>query len=157
MRHFVANHSAHSTIIYGIIGFRFEERWLQYPSRKNDFVHIRVVISVHCRRRHSPFRTVHRFADFLEFAIHLEIRGPHGVENVWSSVDLQQRVIAPLIGITDLDIHRGEFLERFLLGRLIHPVERFDSIGQRGFEIVNHFQGARFRFRREIISYIKLA
>ena len=37
---------------------------------------------------------------------------------------------------------RREFLERFLFGRLVHPVERLDSIGQRFLQIVDQLERA---------------
>ena len=50
----------------------------------------------------------------------------HDVQHVGSAIDLEQRVIAPLVRVTDLDRERGQLLERLLLGRLVHPVERLD-------------------------------
>src|SRR6266496_868451 len=67
------NFAADSGVIDRVICFRIKERWLQNSSWEHDFVHRGVVIRIHCRRRHAPFRPVDRLADFLEVAIDLKI------------------------------------------------------------------------------------
>ncbi len=52
---------------------------------------------------------------------------------------------------------RGEFFQRFLFGRLVHPFERLDSIAQRRFQIVDQLERTRFCFRREIFRHVKFA
>src|SRR5205807_2676208 len=82
VRHFVSDYRAHPAVINGVIGFRIEERRLQNARWENDLVHHWVVIGIHCWRRHSPFASIDRFADFFELAIYFEIRGSHGVRGI---------------------------------------------------------------------------
>ena len=81
---------AYAAVIDRVIRVCIEERRLQNPGREHDFIHVGVVICVHRWRRHAPISPVHWFADFLDVAIHLEMLGPHRVENVRTSVDLEQ-------------------------------------------------------------------
>ena len=70
---------ADPAVIDRVIRFRIKERWLQNSSWENDFVHRGVVIRIHRRRRHAPFRPVDRLADFLEVAIDLKVFCAHRI------------------------------------------------------------------------------
>ena len=87
--------------------------------------------------------------------MHLEHRRADRIQHKWAAIDPKRGIIAPLIGITNLDVHRGEFFLGRLFGRVIHPIQRVDSIGESRAQIVDQLERARFRFRREIIRYIK--
>ena len=68
MRHFVADHGTDRAVVHGIIRVCIEERRLQNASRKNDFVTVRLIIRVHCRRRHAPVCGIDRLADLVQLA-----------------------------------------------------------------------------------------
>src|SRR5437899_4030680 len=55
MRDLVADYRTHPAIVNRVIGLRIIKRRLQDSCRKHNFIHRRVVIRVHSRRRHSPF------------------------------------------------------------------------------------------------------
>ena len=65
MGHFMSNHRADAAVIDCVVSIGVEERRLQNSGRENDLVHLRIVIRVHSRRSHSPFRPIDRFADFV--------------------------------------------------------------------------------------------
>ena len=146
---------ADTAVIYRIVRIRVEEWRLQNPGRKNDLVVHWIVIRVHRRRSHAPLRAIGRFADLFQVAVKFEIFRPQGVERVRASIDLEERIIAPFVGVTNLDRHRGQFFQRFLFGRLVHPLQRLDSIAQRFLQVVDQLERARFCFRREIIGNVK--
>ena len=79
------------------------------------------------------------------------------MQDVGAAIDFERRVIAPLIGIADLDGEGGELLERFLSGFFVHPCGGLDAVGQRFLEIVHHFERAFLGFGREIIGDVKFA
>src|SRR5205809_166664 len=47
VRHLVSGYLAYPAIIKRVVGFRIVERWLHNSSRENDFVELRIVISIH--------------------------------------------------------------------------------------------------------------
>src|SRR3546814_2771345 len=71
--------------------------------------------------------------------------------------DLQVRIIAPFIRITDLWREGGELFMRLGLGLSAHPAKLIDAASHGGHDIVNHIQGGRLCFRREILSHVDLA
>src|SRR3546814_15053599 len=71
--------------------------------------------------------------------------------------DLQPRIIAPFIRITDLWREGGELFMRLGLGLSAHPAKLIDAASHGGHDIVNHIQGGRLCFRREILSHVDLA
>ena len=86
----MSDHRADAAVIDCVVGIGVEERRLQNSSRENNLIHVRVVIGIHRRRCHSPFGAIHWLADFLELAINFKVLGSDRVENVGSSVDLEQ-------------------------------------------------------------------
>ena len=107
MSHFVSDDGANPAVINCVVGIGVEERRLQNSSRENDLIHVRVVIRVHRRRCHAPFGAIDRFADLLKLAVDLEIFSADRVEDEWTPIDLKQRIIAPFVGVTDLDCKSG--------------------------------------------------
>src|SRR4029079_7764328 len=66
VRYLVADHSADSSVIYGVVGRRIKERRLQNARGKIDVVKARVVVRINGRRRHSPTRAVERLCEFVQ-------------------------------------------------------------------------------------------
>ena len=85
----------------------------------------------------------------------LEHRRPDGVQHERPAIDPERGIIAPLVGITNLDSNGGEFSLGCLFGRVIHPIERVNSVRQSRPQIIHQLESARFRFRREVIRDIK--
>src|SRR6266542_2345621 len=72
MRHFVTNDGADTAIVERVVRLRIVEGRLQNSRGKNDLVHRRIVISIHCRRRHSPLSLIDRLANLAQIASELE-------------------------------------------------------------------------------------
>ena len=125
---FVTDHRADGAVIHRIVRFRIEERRLQNGGRKNDLVPGRVVIGVHGLRRHAPFAAVDRVVQPDKIAIPLEFRTALLIAEQIVAHDLQFGVVAPFIGIADLDREARDLLERLgaRLGR--HPVSGLDAL-----------------------------
>ena len=130
MRHFVADDGADAAIIHRVVRVRVEERWLQNSGRENNLVHLRIVVGVHRRRRHSPFGAIDRLADFVQLAFRFKILRSQLIQHEWPAIDHQGRIIAPLFRVTDLHLKRGQFFQRRFFGGLVHPLECLDPIRQ---------------------------
>src|SRR5437899_1989617 len=102
VRHLVTDDRAYPAIIKRIVGFRIVERRLQNSGWENDFVELWVVISIHRRRRHSPFSFVDRPANLTEAALELELSRGHIIVVVRSTADLQRFIVTPLVRVTNL-------------------------------------------------------
>src|SRR5205807_6733210 len=61
---------------------------LQDSGRKVDVIHLGVVVGIYGGRRHAPFAMVHGFANFIDIAMGLELRGPGHVRNQIIRYDL---------------------------------------------------------------------
>ena len=77
--------------------------------------------------------------------------------HVGAAIHLISGVIAPFVRIADLEIDGVEFLDGLLARGGAHPVERREIVVQRGDQIVDHAQGARLGFRREIALHVILS
>ena len=90
VRHLMADDGANPAVIHCLVGVRIEERRLQNAGWKHDFVHVRVIISVHRWRRHPPVGAIDWFADLLNVTISLELFSSQRVQDVRAAVDLEQ-------------------------------------------------------------------
>jgi hypothetical protein len=104
---FMSDDRSHSAVVHRVIGLRIVEGRLQDACRKDDFIHAAVVIGVHGWRRHAPFRAVHGLPNLVQPAREIKFRSAHLVFGVGPAVDIQRRVIAPIVRITDF--HRESF------------------------------------------------
>src|SRR4029077_15886978 len=86
MRHLVADDGSHRAVIGSVIRFRIEKRRLQNSSGKNDLVHFRIVISVHCRRRHAPLGAVDGLSNFVQVALEFKLGAAHLIERVRTAI-----------------------------------------------------------------------
>ena len=136
--HLMADHHADGAVVHGVVGSRVEEGGLQDAGREANLVGRGVIVGVDGLRRHAPFRAVDGFVHLLADDVgQLELRGAAEVGPIGSRVDGQGRVVAPLVGITDLDDEGAELFVRFLLGGVAHPGLRVDALAE-GFLQVGH-------------------
>src|SRR5580692_733410 len=98
---FVSDHSAGGCVVDCIVFGGIEEWRLQNSRWKVNGVGLGILISVDRGRRHAPFSSIERFANLLELAIHLEGCGPLYVGQMVVCGNLQSRVVAPVVGISD--------------------------------------------------------
>ncbi len=157
MAHLVADHPADGAVVDGHIGLGIEERRLQDRGREHDLVHGRVVVGVHRLGRHAPLGAVDRAAQPPGAALPLELFGPLGVAVEVVRRDLQGGVVAPSVGIGDLDGEVGELVQRLLLGHRGHPVELLDARGEGALQVVDQLQHLGLGLGREVALDVELA
>ena len=120
--HLMTDDNTDSAVVERVIGIHIEERILQDAGRETDLVGRGVIVCVHRLRGHVPFLLVHRLAEvaqavlLLEFSSALEVR----VVGILR-VDVEFGIVAPLVGITDLDGDGVQLLEGFDLRLVGHP------------------------------------
>ena len=137
VRHFMTDYGADAAVIEGIVRLGVEERRLKNPRRENDFVVQGRVIGVDSRWRHAPLSLVHGLADFGQVARDFERVAAGHILDVGTAVDSKSRVVAPLVGIADLQIHFVELVNGLLACFRAHPVERFQIVVQRRHQIAD--------------------
>ena len=157
VRQFMPDDGPHRTVVHRIIPAGIEERRLQNPGGKVDVVHLRIVISIHCRRAHAPFPAVYRLADFGNVAPLFKGCRLERVAQRISASDDQGRVVTPFIRIADLIGYLVQFLFGAGFGGRAHPTELFNVPAHRCFHIVSQRQGSLFVFRTKTLLDIDLA
>ena len=79
---FVTDNAARVAVIERVVRQDVEKRRLQNSGGENDFIKTRIVISVNCRRSHSPARFVNGFADVLPVAVGFKPDGICGIVEI---------------------------------------------------------------------------
>ena len=128
---------ADGAVVDRVVGRRIEKRRLQDAGRKDDLVERRIVIRVDRRRRHVPFVAIDRLAELRQPVAPLEGLGPRDVLHVRVGQDLQLRVIAPGLRISDLGHDGGQLGQSLPLGFVAHPVARYDALFVGGHQILD--------------------
>mgnify|MGYP002140870801 CR=1 FL=1 len=86
---FMADDRANTAIIDRCVGVGVKEGRLQYRRREHNFVHRKIGIGIDRHRRHAPFPTPHRAAQFANLIIMFELRGtPRIAEQMIGSMRL---------------------------------------------------------------------
>ena len=158
VRELVADHRPDAAVVHGVVRRGVEVRGLQDPGGKDDLVERGVVVRVHCGRGHAPLGPVDGPAHLGELALLLELARPQHVRAVGPGAPgLERRVIAPGVGVPDLLEHRIELPVGLGLGRVAHPAEPPDALGQRALQVVDDVQHVRFGGGRELAGHVRLA
>ena len=139
MRHFVADYDTDSTIVGGIVGSGIEERRLQDAGGEANFVGCGVVVGVNGLRSHVPFVAIDGLVDAArDFVGVIELGGATQILKEGEFfVNFQSVVVAPLIGITDLDAKSVELLVGLLFCGGTHPSLLINAL-TKGFLQVAH-------------------
>ncbi len=153
----VADHRADRTVVDRVVGRHVEERRLQDRGREHDLVHVAVVVRVDRLRRHAPLAAVDLGADAHDLAPVLEGIAAIGIAQGVAGSHDERRVVAPDIGIADLDAVLGQLRVRLLLGGGRHPREAVDR-GRVGLHQVGDQRlHARAIRGREVLRHVELA
>src|ERR1700730_8160940 len=128
VRHLMADDRADPSVVDRTITIRIKKRRLEKDRRENNFVHRWIVIGVDGWRRHVPLGAVDGFADFRDVARELERIAAQVVFHVRTTFHVKGRVVAPLLGISDLEVHRRELLNGFLSCGRAHPIKSGEGI-----------------------------
>src|SRR5262249_47098722 len=86
-----------------------------------------------------------------------ELRGAHYIEDVRPGIDGKRGIVAPLVGIADLDAESVELSDGGFLGVRAHPGKSGNVRTERGHQLMNHLEHAGFSFRREELLHVELA
>src|SRR5579864_7895383 len=154
---FVADDRADAAVVVCVVALGIVKRELQDARGEDDFVELRIVVGIDGGRGHAPLAAVHGLADFGEVARGFKLRGAKGVRYVRAAIDFERGVIAPLIGIADLDGEGFEFFDGCFARGRAHPRKSLQVVAERGEEIVDEVESAGFGFRREILLDVNLA
>src|SRR3546814_3156187 len=115
--------SSDLTIVDRRIGIGIEERRLQDCGWKHDLDHAEIGIGIDLHRRHAPFPSVDGLTQLTNFIVVLKLARTQRIAEQIVAPDLQPRIIAPFIRITDLWREGGELFMRLGLGLSAHPAD----------------------------------
>ena len=134
--HLVADHHADGAVVHRVVGVGVVERRLENGGREADFVGRGIVVGVHRLGRH-----VHGLAQFRNVVGRIPGVGLDDVLPVaLRRVDLQRRVVLPLVGIADLHGEGREFLLRLGFCGVGHPVEGGDVLTEGRLQVLHHVE-----------------
>ena len=157
MADLVADHPADAAIVDRCIAVRVEEGRLQDGGREDDLVIGRVVVGVDRLRGHPPLGLVDRLVQTRQVVVPFEQAATLGVADQVVGADVQTGIVAPLLGIADLDGEFAQLLLRRRLGLGAHPGQVLDAVRQGGAQIGDQFFHLGLGFGREILGDIETA
>ena len=153
----MTDHGSNGAVVHRVVDRGVEIRRLEDAGGEHDLVERRVVVGIDGRRRHPPFGPVHRMAHLSELALLLEFARPQHVLPVRpGAAGLERGVVSPGVGIADLLQHRAELPQRLHLGRVAHPVEPLDPVGQGRLQVIHDLQDVRLRAGGELARHVRL-
>src|SRR5437899_8549197 len=112
----MADNSAHSAVVDGVVRSRIVKWRLHDARRENDFIHSAIVVSVYRWRSHAPLGPVHGLADFVQAALEFKLRAALHISKIRRAIHLKGRIVTPLIGVPDLHGKRFELRARLRTG-----------------------------------------
>src|SRR4029077_16467079 len=127
---FVSDHRADGAVVVSVVAIGVVERRLQDTRGENDFVELRVVVSVDGRRRHAPFAAVDGFADFREVARVFKFRGAKNIPGVRAAIGSQRGIIAPRVRVADFYGEGFQFFDGGLAGGRAHPRQALQIVAE---------------------------
>ena len=137
MCHLMPDNDSDSTVIHCIIGVHIEKWRLQDSCGEADLIGSRIVISINSLRCHQPFILIYRLTGFGNHFIVIPLTGTLDIRPIRIILNLQSRIIFPLVRITDLYMKSIQFLQCFHLSRFAHPFQRLDTFAQRSLQILH--------------------
>ena len=157
--HFVADHDTNRTIVGGIVGSRIKERRLQDAGGEANFVGCGVVVGIDGLRRHVPLVAIDGFVDTAgDFVGMIELGGTTQILKEGEFfVNLQTVVVAPLVGIANLDAEGVELLMCLLFGGGTHPGLLIDALSEGFLQVMHELKHALLGAFRKIALYIHFA
>ena len=159
VRHFVADHNTDRAVVGRIVGCGIEERRLQDAGGEANFVRRGVVVGVNSLRRHVPFVRIDGFVDAAgDFVGVIELGGATQILNEGEFfVNLQTVVVAPLVGIANLDAESVELLVGLLFGGGTHPSLLVNALTEGFLQVAHELKHTLLRAFGEIALNIHFA
>jgi hypothetical protein len=128
---------------------------LQNSGGKYDLIPGGVVIRIHSLRRHAPFATIDGSVEPYKIAIPIEFCTARIAAQEIVRPHLELGIIAPRVGIGDLDGEGRDLLQSLGPGFGRHPVGRLDPLPIDIQEIAD--ESARLLLRQEVARHVELA
>ncbi len=153
----VADDRADGAVVDRVVRLEVEERRLQDGGREDDLVHARIVVGVHRLRCHEPFGPIDRAAQALQAPLVVPGASPGQVAESVVTVDLELRVVFPLVRVADLRRELLAFFLRLGLGRVRHPIEVVDGDLEGAQQVPNQLIHALLGVGREMALDVDLA
>src|SRR5437773_7391694 len=124
----VANDAPYASVVCCVVRPGVKVRRLQNTRRKNYFIEVRVVVSINSGRGYSPLGAINRLADLLEVTLKLKPISLQVIQHVRPGIDCKPRIVAQLLGISDLDGDRVQFSHSLSPCRLTYPMDGLDPV-----------------------------
>ena len=154
--HLMTDDHSDGTIVEGVVGLHIEERRLQNTCGEADLVGGRVVVGVHRLGSHIPDRIVHGLVQLLiDHIVDAPDGGSLDVLPVVAA-DLEVRVVAPLVGISDLDDEGIELLMCHCLRGVRHPLLSIDALSEGHLQVAHQLRHAFLGGSGEVLLDIQL-
>ncbi|MNI43327.1 hypothetical protein D3C73_976530 [compost metagenome] len=136
MADFVTDHRADAAIVDSVIRVRVEEGGLKDSCGEDDLIEHWMVVGVDSLGCHEPLCQVNGLPYFIQVPVHIGVMGTFHVTEEVCRVNLDGRVIDPLVGKTYLWTECVQLLQRLFFGVLAHPSQGrntlpvgFDQVG----------------------------
>ena len=155
--HLVANDHADGAVVAGVVGRHVKEGVLEYAGGEAYLVGGGVVVGIDGLGRHEPLVAIDGLAGLGEHVVVLEGVGAGDVGPVRVVLHAEGGVVAPPLGVANLDAEGGEFLEGLGLGFLAHPGEAPDAVAESGLEVSDESFHAGLGLGREVAGDVHLA
>ena len=156
--HLVADNHADGTKVGSIVSLYIKEGRLQDGGGEADLVGRGVVVGVHRLRCHAPFVPVNGLAHLVQVAAGLIQAGSLDVViQALAGIYLQTAVVAPLVGVTDLDGEGVELHQSIDLGLLAHPGQAGDVGGQRFAQFTDELHHLLLAAMSKVLVHVDLA
>ena len=153
---FVSDDHSDGAVVGGIVSVELEERRLEDSCGEADFVGGGVVVGVDGLRRHLPFVAIDGLVDFAHIVGHIELVAADDVGVVAVVLDFEAAIVAPFVGIADLDEDGGEFFVCVSLGLVAHPGGHIDALTEGGHQVVDEGFHTFFGFCGEVFVDIEV-
>ncbi|MND98284.1 hypothetical protein D3C80_906270 [compost metagenome] len=128
---------------------------MQDGRREDDLVIGRVVVGVDRLGRHAPLGLVHRLVQAVQLIVPLELTQTLGIAEQVVGADFQRRIVAPLVGVTDLDGELAQLLLSRRLGVRSHPGQVVDAVRQGGAQVGDQLFHLGLGFGRKVFGDIE--
>jgi hypothetical protein len=152
----VTDHRSDGAQNEGDISEHVEKRRLEDSRRIERHVFRLTALGIHRLRCHAPLVQVDVAANLVQIATGAELRDVEHVPQVRRTIDLQSRVVTPLVRIADVANEGFQLLDGVVLRCRRHPLHLAEHQLHRSLLELVQLQHASFGFRRELIRDVEL-
>ncbi len=158
VRHLVSDNDTDGAIVERIVRRHIEERILQNTCGEANLVAGGVVVGIDGLRRHVPLGFIYGLAKVAEAVVLRKLGHTLQVLIIRNGcADVQVGIVAPCIGVADLDGDGIQLLDSTRFGGVGHPSERLDTLAQGVLQVLDKRQHALLVLLGEVLLDIHLA